>query len=241
MFAPSQDIETILVVDDDAGMRSLVATALVDSGYRVLEAASGAGAVAVAAALQPDLIVLDVELGDMHGLAVCRELRLLHDVPIIGLSAHHGERDKIAMLNAGADDYVTKPFSLGEFSARVAAQLRRAAVYSGRRSNAPIVIGDVRIDFDRRRVSRAGAVIQLTPVEWRLLGALADSPGRVVPHREIFEAVWGRAFGRHESCLRVHITHLRRKLELNPASPTIILTEPGFGYRLDVRAGVGVP
>ncbi len=171
---------------------------------------------ALAATFRPQLIVLDVELGDMDGTDVCRELRRFNDGPIIALSAHHGEREKIGVLHAGADDYVTKPFSIGEFAARVAAHLRRAREYCGRASKTPLVVADVSIDFHSRRVTRSGSPVALTPVEWKLLAALAAEPGRVISHREIFEAVWGQPFTRRASHLRVHITHLRRKLERSP-------------------------
>jgi two-component system KDP operon response regulator KdpE len=225
--------DSILIIEDDPQIRGIVATALRDTARSIHGTARATEGLAVAQAEQPDLVVLDLGLPDMAGVEVCRKLRELTRAPVIVLSARSSESDKVQLLNAGADDYVTKPFSVAEFVARVQAQLRRAQLYL---SEAPQVIqaGDLTIDLARRTAARGERRVRLTPVEWNLLRALAIQAGRTLTHRQLFHAVWGNTFGDAQLHLRVHITHLRRKIELDPAQPSLIVTEPGVGYRCEL-------
>jgi two-component system, OmpR family, KDP operon response regulator KdpE len=177
--------------------------------------------------------VLDLGLPDMAGVDVCREIRRRSAVPIIVLSARHSEHEKVDLLNAGADDYVTKPFSVPELAARAKAQIRRARTFAAAGISGPVAIGGLLVDTVNRRVTRDGTQIHLTPIEWQILATLLAAAGRTLTHQQIFDAVWGREFGSPQQYLRVHITNLRRKIELDPASPQIIITEPGVGYRVD--------
>lgn len=230
----TEHADTILVVDDEPQIRRAVSNALRPLSDRVLEASTGSAGIDVAAAERPDLIVLDLGLPDMQGLEVCREIRTWSRAPIVVLSARHDEEEKVRLLSAGADDYITKPFGLREFDARIRVQLRRAATATDGGASARIEAHGVRIDFVGHRVTRAGEDIRLTRVEWRLLAALAAQTGRTMTHRQIFDAVWGRAFGNPQQHLRVHITHLRRKIEPDSSLPVLIITEPGVGYRFQV-------
>lgn len=226
---------TILVIDDEPQIRRAVSNALGPLSDRVLEASTGTRGIDVAATERPDLIVLDLGLPDMQGLDVCREIRAWSRAPIIVLSARHAEDEKVRLLGAGADDYITKPFGLREFEARVRVQLRRAAASVSEDDALPTIEAHgIRIDFGDRRVTRNGQEVRLTPVEWRLLAALVAQGGRLMTHRQIFDAVWGRAFGNPQQHLRVHIAHLRRKIEPDPSLPTLIVTEPGVGYRFQI-------
>jgi two-component system KDP operon response regulator KdpE len=228
------DADLVLVIDDEPQIRLAVRDALRDVTARVDEAANGSAGVDAAASGRPDLVVLDLGLPDMQGVDVCREIRRRSAVPIIVLSARHSEHDKVDLLNAGADDYVTKPFSVLELAARARAQIRRAKSAAAAATSAtPVSIGGLLVDTISRRVSREGTQIHLTPIEWQILATLLASAGRTLTHQQIFDAVWGREFGSPQQYLRVHITNLRRKIELDPAAPQIIITEPGVGYRID--------
>jgi two-component system KDP operon response regulator KdpE len=228
------DADLVLVIDDEPQIRLAVRDALRDVTARVDEAANGSAGVDAAAAGRPDLVVLDLGLPDMQGVDVCREIRRRSAVPIIVLSARHSEHEKVDLLNAGADDYVTKPFSVLELAARARAQIRRAKSAAAAATSAtPVSIGGLLVDTISRRVSRDGTQIHLTPIEWQILATLLASAGRTLTHQQIFDAVWGREFGSPQQYLRVHITNLRRKIELDPAAPQIIITEPGVGYRID--------
>ena len=220
----------ILVIDDEPHIRRALGEALSGLPARVLEAKTANEALMMAAAERPDLVVLDLGLPDGSGLSVCTEIRRSSSMPIVVLSARHTESEKIELLNAGADDYVSKPFSIGEFVARVQAQLRRAGT-SRREPRAVVELDGLTIDLQRRRVRRGNTRIQLTRTEWAILQTLVTNAGSPVSHQQIFDAVWGRAFGNPKQYLRVFVTHLRRKVERNPATPRIIVTEPGFGYR----------
>jgi two-component system KDP operon response regulator KdpE len=225
--------ETVLIIDDEPQIRRVVRNALAKDVSRVIEAASGAEGIDSAAAERPDLIVLDLGLPDVPGIDVCREIRGWSQAPIVVLSARHSDREKALLLDAGADDYVTKPFSTLEFQARVRAQLRRARL-AGRADGEPVIrAGDVAIDLSRRSVTRAGEAVHLTPTEWELLRALASQAGRTLTHQQLFRAVWGVSYGDPQQHLRVHVAHLRRKLESDPVRPSLIVTEPGVGYRFD--------
>lgn len=229
------DADLVLVIDDEPQIRLAVRDALQDVTVRVEEAATGASGVDAATTGRPDLVVLDLGLPDMAGVDVCREIRQRSAVPIIVLSARHSEHEKVDLLNAGADDYVTKPFSVLELAARARAQIRRAKTLAAAGSSAaPISIGGLHVDPVARRVSRDGTQLHLTPIEWQILATLLAAAGRTLTHQQIFDAVWGRQFGSPQQYLRVHITNLRRKIELDPAAPQIIITEPGVGYRAEL-------
>jgi two-component system, OmpR family, KDP operon response regulator KdpE len=229
------DHDTILIIDDEAEIRRLVADALTEQGARVLQAQTGAEGIQIAVAESPDLFVLDLGLPDTSGIEVCRELRRWSSAPIVVLSARQTEFEKVALLRAGADDYVSKPFGMSELAARIDAQLRRARTPL-RSAPSVLEIGGLTIDLPRRTVRRGSTLIHLTPTEWSILRALAVNAGRPVTHQELFDMVWEREFGSPSRYLRVYVTHLRRKIERNPAEPRIILTEPGVGYRLDHEA-----
>ena len=227
--------ERVLVIEDDIPIRRAVVAALRDTARVVDEAASGRDGLARATADPPDLVVLDLGLPDLPGIDVCRGLRAHSTVPIVVLSARHSDAEKVALLNAGADDYVTKPFSVPEFVARVQAQLRRAGLYRAPSAEAQVItVGDVTIDLARRTASRAGEPLRLTPAEWNVLRVLVQQAGRTLTHRQLFHAAWGRTYGNAQQNLRVHITNLRRKIERNPAVPELIITEPGVGYRCEL-------
>jgi two-component system, OmpR family, KDP operon response regulator KdpE len=229
------DADVVLVIDDEPQIRRAVRDALRDVTSRVDEAANGVAGVDAAATGRPDLVVLDLGLPDMAGVDVCREIRQRSAVPIIVLSARHSEHEKVDLLNAGADDYVTKPFSVLELAARAKAQIRRAkTLAAATASAAPVLIGGLVIDTISRKVSRDGVQLHLTPIEWQILATLLSAAGRTLTHQQIFDAVWGRQFGSPQQYLRVHITNLRRKIEVDPAAPQIIITEPGVGYRAEL-------
>ncbi|HLQ68588.1 MAG TPA: response regulator transcription factor [Gemmatimonadales bacterium] len=224
---------TLLVIEDDVQIRRAVKSALTGSADRIVEAANGREGLALAASWRPDLVVLDLGLPDIPGIAVCREIRTWGKMPIVVLTARHAEDEKVALLDAGADDYITKPFSNREFAARVRAQLRRALTISIA-ANAVVSVDDLTIDLAARRVERAGEPLHLTPIEFEILRALASQAGRTLTHRQIFDNVWGNASGNAQQYLRVHITNLRRKIERDPGTPRVIVTEPGVGYRFEL-------
>ena len=223
---------TVLVIDDEPQIRRVVRNALEGTGVRVIEAAGGREGIDRAAAERPDLVVLDLGLPDVAGASVCAELRRWTSAPIVVLSARHSEHEKVALLDAGADDYVTKPFSTAELQARVRAQLRRARAAPHAAEKRPVEADGLRIDLARRVLARDGAEIHLTPTEWDLLRAFVSQAGRTLTHDQIFRAVWGRAGGGDpQAYLRVHVANLRRKIERDPVRPALIVTEPGVGYR----------
>ena len=221
----------ILVIDDEPQIRRAIANALRPLCERVIEAGTGREGLDLAAASNPDLIVLDLGLPDMEGVEVCRDVRRWSTVPIVVLSARHAEREKVELLTAGADDYVTKPFGLAEFVARAQAQLRRARTPVQSLAT-PLVCDGLTIDLARREVRR-GEAIRLTRIEWSLLQTLVTHAGRTLTHQQLFDAVWAKAFGNPQQYLRVHVTNLRRKIERDPASPRLIVTDPGVGYRFE--------
>jgi two-component system KDP operon response regulator KdpE len=229
------DADLVLVIDDEPQIRRAVRDALRDVTANVNEAANGSEGVDAASSARPDLVVLDLGLPDMEGVEVCRAIRRRSAVPIIVLSARHSELEKVDLLNAGADDYVTKPFSVLELAARAKAQIRRAKTLAANvGSTAPVSIGGLLVDTINRKVSRDGVQIHLTPIEWQILATLLAAAGRTLTHQQIFDAVWGREFGSPQQYLRVHITNLRRKIEVDPAGPQIVITEPGVGYRVEL-------
>jgi two-component system, OmpR family, KDP operon response regulator KdpE len=225
------DGDIVLIIDDEPQIRQSLGSALTGRGARVLAAPTAMDGIAIARSEDPDLYVLDLGLPDGAGIDVCRELRRWSSAPIVVLSARHAESEKVALLGAGADDYVSKPFALSEFLARVQAQLRRAR--TPRRDAARVLeIDGLSIDIPGRVVRRGTQDIHLTPTEWSILRTLVAHAGKTILHRDLFDAVWGREFGNPSQYLRVYVTHLRRKIELNAAAPRVILTEPGVGYRL---------
>lgn len=225
-------MRTILVIDDEAPIRRAVRTALGDGDTRVVEAADAESGLAAAAAERPDLIVLDLALPDRDGIGVCRDIRAWWPAPILVLSARHADDEKVAALDAGADDYMTKPFSLVELQARVRALLRRAVMAIA--SSPSLTAGHLIVDLQARSVTRGGIAVHLTPIEWNLLKELIRHAGRTLTHNHLFRAVWSdRSHGDAQQYLRVHVAHLRRKLEEDPIRPRHILTEPAVGYRFE--------
>lgn len=222
---------TVLIIDDEREIRFAVATALAALGMRTLEASNAATASAIAASENPDLYLLDLGLPDRSGMELCAELRLWTSAPIIVLSARHAEHDKVTLLRAGADDYVSKPFGMTELVARIEAQLRRARTPH---HNLPPAfdLDGLSIDLIHNELRRGTTQIRLSRTEWGIFRTLVLWGGRPVPHQEMFNAVWGRQFGNPSQYLRVYVTHLRRKIERDAATPRVILTEPGVGYRL---------
>jgi two-component system KDP operon response regulator KdpE len=235
----------MLVIDDEPQIRRVVKNALSSASFgapddpempkvRVLEAGTGKEGVDLAASALPDLIVLDLGLPDQPGLAVCREIRRWSTAPILVLSVRHEDTEKAALLDAGADDYMTKPFSTVELLARVRAQLRRArqvmeAVAPAER----LMLGEVTVNFTLRRVERSGTTVHLTPTEWALLRTFLLNPRKTLTHRQLFAAVWGNSEGDAQQYLRVYVGHLRRKIEADPIRPRFLQTEPGVGYRFE--------
>ncbi len=222
-------IPRILVVDDERQIRRVLKDALVDEGYTVVTAENGEDAVRAVEEMPPDLMLLDLGLPGMSGLEVCRALRPEYRAPIVVLSVRSTEREKVAALDEGADDYLTKPFGMEELLARVRAQLRRSQVAP--RLPQEIMAGDLKIDLPRRCVVRDGEEIRLTRTQFEILRFLALNAGRVVTHGMILQHVWGPAYEEDVASLRVHVAHLRRKIETDPGRPRLILTELGVGYR----------
>ncbi|MDB4917608.1 MAG: transcriptional regulator protein [Gemmatimonadetes bacterium] len=230
---PSADV--ILVIDDEPQIRRVVRNALAESARRVIEASSGSEGIDLAAAEQPALIVLDLGLPDQDGLSVCQHLRSFTSAPIIVLSARHSDHEKERLLDAGADDYVTKPFSTLELKARVRAQLRRAAArVAGKGHDGIVKVSDVTIDLVARTVKRADVEVHLTPTEWNLLRVFVGHAGQTLTHSQLFNAVWGGAAGDAQQYLRVYVGQLRRKLEVDPVRPRLIRTESAVGYRFEL-------
>lgn len=223
----------ILIVDDDPGVARALAINLRARRYEVEIAGTGAEALRLAARFRPDAIVLDLGLPDMDGTDVVVGLRGWTPTPILVLSARQDQADKVTVLDAGADDYITKPFGMDELLARLRAALRRAAS-SADAGPAVIETASFRIDLAGKRVSREGRDVRLTPTEWQLLELLARTPGRLVSQRELLRQIWGPSAERESQYLRVYVGTLRRKLEPVPARPRHLITEPGMGYRLEL-------
>jgi len=219
----------VLVVDDEIAIQRFLKTVLGAEEYQLSSAATGAEALSAVAALRPDLVLLDLGLPDLDGVAVLRRLREWSRVPVVVLSVRGREGDKVSALDAGADDYLTKPFGTGELLARMRAALRRAE----RPAEAPAFrSGDLEVDLVRRRVSVAGVEVQLTPTEYRILRHLVTHAGKVLTHQQLLSEVWGPAHSDQPHVLRVNVSNLRRKVEADPSRPRHLLTEPGVGYRL---------
>jgi two-component system KDP operon response regulator KdpE len=226
----------VLVVDDEPQMRRALNAGLRGNGFDVLLASSGEEALDRAALELPDIVLLDLALPDIDGLDVVRQLRAWSNVPIVVVSARGEERDKIAALDIGADDYLTKPFGIGELLARLRVALRHAERAAGR-SEPVIHDGDLTVDFGRRVVMRSGEEIHLTPTEYDLLGELITHAGKVLTHQMLLTRVWGPAAVNDTQYLRTYVNQLRKKIEDDPARPTRIITEPGIGYRYRLPGG----
>lgn len=225
----SDPIPRVLIVEDEAEIRRFVRLALEAEGLEVHEADTAQRGLIDAGTRRPDLVVLDLGLPDRDGVEFIRDLRGWSQLPVIVLSARSAEADKIAALDAGADDYLVKPFGTGELLARVRAQLRRHA--RGEAATPLLAFGDVTIDHARRVVERSGQPLHLTPIEYRLLTHLSAQPDRVLTHRQVLKAVWGPSHAEDTHYLRVHMANLRRKIEADPAQPRHLVTETGVGYR----------
>ena len=223
------NLPRILVVDDELPIQRFLRTALDTGEFSLHQAENGHGALAAAAALRPDIILLDLGLPDMDGVEVIERIREWSPVPIIVLSVREREDDKVKALSAGADDFLTKPFGVGELLARIRAALRRSL----QQAPEPVYrIEELEVDLPRRRVSVHGEELQLTPTEYELLRLLVTHAGKVLTHSQILKQIWGVAYMEQPHVLRVNISNLRRKMERDPSRPRYILTEPGVGYRL---------
>ncbi|WP_410211855.1 two-component system response regulator KdpE [Aquirhabdus sp.] len=226
------DAPNILVIEDEPQIRRFVRTALQAEGWQVFEAEHGQRGLIEAATRAPDLAIIDLGLPDMSGIHVIQDLRTWSAMPIIVLSARSDEKDKIEALDAGADDYLTKPFSVGELLARVRAHLRRRETGNGATSQ--FIFGDVVVDLARRTVERDGQQVHLTSTEYRLLSVLIRHAGRILTHTQLLKEVWGPNHSEHSHYVRIYMANLRQKLEKDPTQPEYLLTEIGMGYRLMV-------
>jgi two-component system KDP operon response regulator KdpE len=223
---------SIVVIEDEQQIRRLLRVALEGHGYRVHEAGTGADGLVETATRLPDVVILDLGLPDMDGQEVIRRIREWSAVPIIVLSARGAEGDRVAALDAGADDYVAKPFLPGELLARIRVALRHAARAGEEETTGTFTVGDLTVDLVKRRVVVRGREVHLTPIEYKMLTTLVRHAGRVLTHRQLLREVWGPTHAEDVHYLRVFMTQLRRKLEAEPARPRYLLTEPGVGYRL---------
>lgn len=222
----------VLLIEDEPQIRRLLVLALEAAGFGVAEARNGALGLQQADRYKPDLVILDLGLPDMDGVDVVRQLRTSSDVPIVILSARSEEAQKVGALDAGADDYLTKPFGNSELLARIRAHLRRRSGIAADIRDREFTFGAVFVDFPNRQVIRAGEVLHLTPTEFKLLSAMVHNAGKVLTHTFLLRAVWGTGYAERSHYLRIYMGRLRHKLENDPARPQHILTESGVGYRL---------
>jgi two-component system, OmpR family, KDP operon response regulator KdpE len=222
----------VLVVEDEPQMRKFIRASLSSHGYRVLEAERAADAVSLLTSHNPELVLLDLGLPDGDGIELAKQVREWSRVPIIVLSARGREDDKVAALDAGADDYLTKPFGVNELLARMRVALRHARRGDPEPALQTLEFGDLRLDLVRREVFRGTEALHLTPIEYKLLCLFAQNAGKVLTHRHILKDVWGPAYATQTHYVRVHMAELRKKLEADPARPKLLVTEPGVGYRL---------
>ena len=221
----------ILLIEDEPPVHKFLGASLPAHGFRLLVAETGKDGLARAADYNPDVVLLDLGLPDMDGLEVTRRLREWSGVPIIVLSARGQENDKVAALDAGADDYLTKPFSTGELLARIRVALRHAAAMTDTNPQPMFIVGELRVDLADRHVCIGDQKVHLTPIEYKLLSALVRYAGRVITHQQLLKEVWGPNHTQDTHYIRVHLAQLRRKIEPNPAQPRYLLTETGVGYR----------
>ena len=232
MNETSQPKPSALVIDDELQIRRLLRVCLESKGYRISEAATGQEGITQAAQYPPDIVILDLGLPDMDGVTVLKRLREWTKVPVLVLSVRDREEDKIAALDNGADDYVTKPFSTGELLARLRVAQRHAQSQS---ESVVFRSGGLEVDLSGRAVTLNGKMVKLTATEYSLLRLFVQHAGKVLTHRQILREVWGPNYTEQTHYLRVYMTHLREKLEVEPSSPTLLITEPGIGYRLVVK------
>lgn len=226
-------MRTILVVDDEPQLLRALQVNLHAEGYQVLTALDGTMALQHAASHHPDLIVLDLGLPDINGVDVITKIRRFSSTPIIVLSARHGSVDKVRALDAGADDYVTKPFGLDELLARLRVAERRLGTSDGDEQDLTVDVGDFEVDLANQKVTRDGAPVRLTPREWAILQLLVRNPGRLITQQQMLAKIWGPGYDGETQYLRVYMGQLRRKLEADPARPRHLLTEAGMGYRFE--------
>lgn len=224
----------VVLIEDEPQIRRFLRATLTGQGYRLFEAATGADGLVEVGSRQPDIVIIDLGLPDMDGLEVIRRLREWTAVPIIVLSARGQERDKVTALDAGADDYVSKPFGASELLARIRVGLRHAAGASHEADEAAFRVGELQVDLLRRQVVVGSTEVRLTPTEYKLLTTLIRHAGKVVTHQQLLREVWGPAHTDQAHYVRIYMAHLRHKLEAEPARPRYLLTEPGVGYRLAV-------
>jgi two-component system KDP operon response regulator KdpE len=229
---PGASRPLVVVVEDDPAIRHFLKTGLWAHGFDVIDAGTGALGLSLASARNPDLVILDLGLPDIDGVEIVKQLRHWSSVPVIALSARSFELDKVGMLEAGADDYMTKPFGLLELVTRIRVALRRIAVATRQSASGVFTLGALSVDLLRHRVYRDGALTHLTPIEFRLLSTLISHAGRVMTHRQLMTAVWGVAYTGKSHYLRIYMGALRQKLETDPTRPRLLMTEPGTGYRL---------
>jgi two-component system KDP operon response regulator KdpE len=227
--------DVVLMIEDEAQMRRFLRAAITASGYRCLEAATGAAGLVEAATRNPAVILLDLGLPDLDGLEVTRRLRAWTPTPIIVLSARGQEVDKVDALDAGADDYLTKPFGVPELLARIRVAIRHKDQRSGQPVEPVVSFGDVRVELAERKVTIKGKLLHLTPTQFKLLAVLVRHVGKVVTHGQLLNEAWGPAYAAEKQYLRVYVGHLRNKLEPDPARPRFLITEPGVGYRLQLE------
>lgn len=223
---------TVLLIEDEAQMRRFLRASLPPHGYTLVEALTGQDGVAQAATRNPDVILVDLGLPDMDGTEVTRQVREFAKMPIIVLSARDQEEQKVAALDAGADDYITKPFGMSELLARMRVARRHAESRGGEQDESVFATQNLRVDFRKRQVFVADREVRLTPIEFKLLAALARKAGSVLTHQHLLREVWGARYGTQTQYLHVYMGHLRSKLETDPARPKLLVTEPGVGYRL---------
>lgn len=230
----TEDKGTILLIEDEPQMRRFLRVTLQGHGFRLIEAATGGEGLTQAATRNPDVVLLDLGLPDIDGLEVTRRIREWAQIPIIVISAREQEEDKIRTLDAGADDYLTKPFAAGELLARIRVALRHAAMRQSGREESVFSLHDLRVDLVMRQVFIGKEEVHLTPIEYRLLTTLIKHAGKVMTHRQLMKEVWGPAYASQVHYLRIYMRQLRHKLETDPARPRFLINEPGVGYRLKV-------
>jgi two-component system KDP operon response regulator KdpE len=226
------DTPAILVIEDEPHMRTLLQVTLRQQGYHCIHAANGLDGVMQTEKCSPRVVLLDLGLPDMDGVEVTTRIRGRSNVPIIVLSARGGDEDKISALDAGANDYITKPFSPGELLARIRAAIRNHVPPSDNAETGTVRVGELVVDFDMRRVTVADKEVRLTPTEYRLLGLMIRSPGRVLTHQQLLKEVWGPGHTSQLHYLRIYMKKLRYKIDAEPAQPRYLINEPGVGYRL---------
>ncbi|MBZ0158227.1 MAG: response regulator [Alphaproteobacteria bacterium] len=233
----TQDKDLILLIEDEPQMRRFLRVVLQGHGYRVIEAATGQEGLTQTATRNPDIVLLDLGLPDLDGLEVTQRLREWSEVPIIVISAREQEQDKIMALDAGADDYLTKPFGAGELLARIRVALRHRAMQRSGNKESVFIIDDLKVDMAKRQVFLSEKEVHLTPIEYKLLTVLIKNAGKVITHSQLLREVWGAIYAHQTQYLRVYMAQLRHKLEADPARPRFLINEPGVGYRLKLDVG----